>query len=79
MFLVLSFDIDNTSSVNLHCMTKNIELANQIYTVYEDDQEDQVLLELIEVNEEFTGSYCFYWGKDVPGITILRSTNKVIL
>lgn len=63
MFLVLSFDIDNTSSVNLHCMTKNIELANQIYTLCEDELDHQVLLELVEVNEEFTGSYCFYWVK----------------
>lgn len=73
MFLVLSFDFGNSSSVNLHCMTKNMELALKTYTNYTLGPE---LLELVEVDEDFNGAYCFYWGKDVPGVRILRSTNR---
>lgn len=75
MFLVLSFDFENSSSVNLHCMTKNMELALKTYTNYTLGPE---LLELIEVDEEFNGAYCFYWGQEVPGVKILRSTNRNI-
>lgn len=73
MFLVLSFDFENSSSVNLHCMTKNMELALQTYTNYTLGPE---LLELVEVDEDFNGAYCFYWGQEVPGVKILRSTNR---
>lgn len=73
MFLVLSFDFENSSSVNLHCMTRSMELALKTYTNYTLGPE---LLELIEVDEEFNGAYCFYWGQEVPGVKILRSTNR---
>jgi hypothetical protein len=79
MFLILSFDFENSSSVNLHCMTKNIESANNTYTSILNQiltQNDKELLELVEVDEEFDGAYCFYWGQEVPGVKILRSTNR---
>ena len=76
MFLILSFDFENSSSVNLHCMTKNIESANNTYNNQILTQNDKELLELVEIDEEFDGAYCFYWGQEVPGVKILRSTNR---
>jgi hypothetical protein len=92
MFLILSFDFENSSSVNLHCMTKNIESANNTYTsilnqiltqndkelleLIEVGEEFHGALELVEVDEEFDGAYCFYWGQEAPGVKILRSTNR---
>lgn len=79
MFLVLSFDFENSSSVNLHCMTNNMNLANNSYTSLLDQilaQDQKDLLELVEVQEEFVGSFCFYWGQSVPGVKILRSNNR---
>lgn len=81
MYLVMSFDFGNTSSVNLHCMTKNMKLANDTYTSILDQLERvfgeySELLELVEVDEDFDGAYCFYWGNEVPGVKILRSNNR---
>jgi len=78
MFLVISYDSLNSSSVNLHCMTKNTESANNIYTdlLNQTLVHDRKLIELVEVDEDFSGSYTFYWGQPVPGIKVLHSTNR---
>jgi hypothetical protein len=55
-------------------MTKNMELAFKTYT---NNTLGSELLELIEVDEEFNGTYCFYWGQEVPGVKILHSNNRV--
>lgn len=79
MYLVLCFAFEGSNDVTLECLTKNIDLANIRYQDlinYNIQNEQKDLVELVEVNDQFDDSFCFYWGKEVPGIKILKSNNR---
>lgn len=76
MYTVLCFDQEDSSSVTLECLTSNLELANVRYQENVEQSNEGELVELIEIEKEFDGSFCFYWGEKVPGVNVLKSNNR---
>lgn len=76
MYLVLAFDMNDTSNVSLKCLTENLDLANKTYDNLNFYYKD-IMIELIQVDNNFNNSYTLYWGTPVEGIKILKSNNRV--
>lgn len=75
MYIVISFDKDDSTSICLECMTKDLNVANSIYDSIVNDG-SVALKELVQVSDDFQGPFCFYWGQVVDGITIIKSNNR---
>lgn len=77
MFLIISFDNQDTSSVVLECMTNDLQKANKKYdTLLQSNKKPKELIELVEVSEDFSESFCFFWGDPTNGVKILCSNNR---
>ena len=79
MYIVLSLDASDTYSVCIHSFTNDINKSKAVYDILLKEQKDDEfgeLIEMIEIDEDFNGPYCFFWGEKVPGVTIIRSNNR---
>lgn len=78
-YLVLSFDYVGNSSVKLHCMTSYLNKAQTAYAMAQQNNPD-VLVELIEVSEEFICEDGFNWfwpnGRTTNDVKVLHSNNR---
>lgn len=53
-------------------MTNDLQKASD--TLLQSEQNK--LIELVEVSEEFNESFCFFWGQPSGNIKVLRSNNR---
>jgi hypothetical protein len=82
MFLILTFDFQNSNDVNIVCLTKNLEKATvcyqrtvEKYVFYNLQSKNCLLIELIEIPDEFddVNGYNFFWGIGHPDVKVIKS------
>ena len=85
MFMIISLDYGDSSTVKLHLLTSNEDRASHAFDIIEARYKDinatlenghKRLLELIRVPEEYEAGHVFFWGSHKHnGVTVLRTNN----
>lgn len=89
MYLVISFDFGESSTVSIHALTANLDEADAVYekvaeySAQQNPEDDcfKLMVELIKIppgfqSEEGVGLFGFGNGELPPGVQILKGNNR---
>lgn len=81
MFLIISYDLTDTTDVKVQACMHNLKDAEEVYEsirTKKDSNNDDMLLELINVPDNYSSvdGHTLFWGRKDASIQTIRTNNK---